>query len=176
MDTDTSCDSHDETDAMDESSADLLGRLSEYRQNPLDPEDASRLEYSLYETRAAVADMAIFALIGITAYMFSVGTVMAQQTVGGDGCSTITEQAASNGLPMLQRIAFVGCLGVLIVAGMSYAIHKTPGKLEGDINWAKRGFMGLGVALLAPTLIQMVFGDIFGFSFADCVTGGLGVL
>ncbi|ADJ14512.1 hypothetical protein C497_03975 [Halalkalicoccus jeotgali B3] len=123
------------------------------------------------------ADMAIYALIGITAYMFSVGTVLAQsQDVGGEGCSTITQQAAANGLPMLQRIGFVVCLGVLIVAGMSYAIHKTPGKLEGDINWAKRGFMGLGVALLAPTLIQMVFGDVFGFTFAECVTGGLGIL
>ncbi|WP_336346166.1 hypothetical protein [Halalkalicoccus ordinarius] len=163
-------------DTTEETFSGLTGRIARWRTNPLDPEQSGTIEYSLYETRAAAADMAIFVLVGLTAYMFSVGAVMAQQEVGGDGCSTITEQAASNGLPMLQRIAFVGCLGVLIVAGLSYAIHKTPGKLEGDINWAKRGFMGLGVALLAPTLIQMVFGDIFGFSFADCVTGGLGVL
>lgn len=176
MDTDTVCDAHNRTDATDKSSAGLLSRLLKYRQNLFDPEDTRGFAYLLDKTQTAAADMITFALVGITAYMFSVGTVMAQQEVGGDGCSTITEQAASNGLPMLQRIAFVGCLGVLIVAGMSYAIHKTPGKLEGDINWAKRGFIGLGVALLAPTLIQMVFGDIFGFSFADCVTGGLGVL
>ncbi len=163
-------------DTTEEPVSGLTGRIARWRTNPLDPEQSGTMEYALYETRAAAADMMIFALVSITAYLFSVGAVMAQQEVGGDGCSTITEQAASNGLPMLQRIAFVGCLGVLIIAGMSYAIHKTPGKLEGDINWAKRGFMGLGVALLAPTLIQMVFGDIFGFSFADCVTGGLGVL
>lgn len=164
------------TDDSDEPFSGLTGRIARARTNNLDPDEAGRAEYAIAETRAAAAEMAIFALVGITAYMFSVGAVMAQQEVGAEGCSTITEQAAANGLPMLQRIAFVACLGVVIVAGMAYAIHKTPGKLEGDINWAKRGFMGLGVALLAPTAIQMIFGDVFGFSFAECVTGGLGFL
>ena len=163
-------------DTTEETVSGLTGRIARWRTNPLDPEQSGTIEYSLYETRAAAADMMIWTLVAMTTSLFYIDNAAAQQEVGGDGCSTITEQAASNGLPMLQRIAFVGCLGVLIVAGLSYAIHKTPGKLEGDINWAKRGFMGLGVALLAPTLIQMVFGDIFGFSFADCVTGGLGVL
>ena len=171
MGSDLACD-----DTTEETFSGLTGRIARWQTNPLDPEESGTLEYSLYETRAAAADMMIWTLVAMTASLFYIGNAAAQQEVGGDGCSTITEQAASNGLPMLQRIAFVGCLGVLIVAGLSYAIHKTPGKLEGDINWAKRGFMGLGVALLAPTAIQMIFGDIFGFSFADCVTGGLGIL
>ena len=170
MDTDTS------TDDTDEMNAGLTGRIARARTNPLNPAEAGRLKYALYETRAAAADMMIFALVAFTAYLFSVNTVLAQQEVGGEGCSTITEQAAANGLPMLQRIGFVVGVGAVIVAGIMYTYHKTPNKLEGDINWAKRGVMGVGIALLAPTAIQMVFGDIFGFSFAECVTGGLGFL
>lgn len=170
MDSDMSCDEDDEPFTG------ITGQIARARTNTLDPDESGRVEYAVAETRAAAAEMAIFALVGFTAYMFSIGTVMAQQEVGAEGCSTITEQAAANGLPMLQRIAFVVGVGAMIVAGIMYTYHKTPGKLENDINWAKRGVMGVGVALLAPTAIQMVFGDIFGFSFAECVTGGLGFL
>lgn len=171
MDSDQSCD-----DTTDENGSELTGRLARWRTNPLDPDESDKWKHSLYETRAAVADMMIWTLIVMTASLFSISNAAAQQEVGGEGCSTITENFAQNGVPMLQRIVFVAGLSVVIVAMLFYVIHKTPGKLEGDINWAKRGVMGIGVALLAPTVVQMLFGDIFGFSFAECVTGGLGFL
>lgn len=171
MDTDTSCDDADEA-----TFSGVTGRLARLRENPLDPDEAGTLEYSLYETRAAAAHMLIWMLVGLTAYTFSAGVALAQQEVGGDGCSTLTENFAQNGVPMLQRIVFVVGVSVVVAAMGFWIIHKTPGKLEEDINWAKRGVAGIGVALLAPSFIQLLFGDIFGFSFAECVTGGLGFL
>lgn len=169
MDTDASCD-----DSGDGPFTGLVGRIARLRSNPLDPDEAGSVKYSLYETRAAAADLMIWLLVAMTAHLFFIGNVAAQSNVGGDGCTTVTENFASEGLPFLQRVVFVAGVAVVILAMLFYVSHKTPSKLQEDINWAKRGVMGIGVALLAPTLIQIFFGDIFGFSFADCVTGGLG--
>ena len=169
MDTDTSCDGSDEPPLSG-----VTGQIARLRTNPLDPDEAGSVEYTLYETRAAAADMLIWTLVVMTAYLFAVGNAAAQPEVGADGCTTVTENFAAEGLPFLQRVVFVAGVAVVILAMLFYVSHKTPSKLQEDINWAKRGVMGIGVALLAPTLIQIFFGDIFGFSFADCVTGGLG--
>ena len=53
-------------DTTEETVSGLTGRIARWRTNPLDPEQSGTIEYSLYETRAAAADMTIFALVGIT--------------------------------------------------------------------------------------------------------------